>query len=36
MNLTFMGVSDFIGQQIKDALEKYAEWQEQREENEKG
>jgi len=35
MNLPFLGVSDFIDQRIKSALEKYAEWKEQPEENEK-
>ncbi|MDH5690211.1 MAG: ribbon-helix-helix domain-containing protein [Candidatus Bathyarchaeota archaeon] len=35
MNLPFLGVSNFIDQQIKNALEKYAEWEEQREEHEK-
>jgi len=29
----FVGVSDFIDQQIKNALEKYTEWKEQTEEN---
>ena len=35
MDLPFVGVSDFIDQQIKNAQEKYAEWKEQAEENEK-
>ena len=35
MDLPFLGVSDFIDEQIKSALEKYAEWKEQPEENEK-
>jgi len=35
MDLPFLGVSDFIDRQIKSALEKYSEWKEQREENEK-
>jgi len=35
MNLPFIGVSEFIDQQIKNALEKYAEWEEQKEEHEK-
>jgi len=35
MELPFLGVSDFIDQQIKSALEKYSEWQEQRIEHEK-
>ena len=35
MELPFFGVSDFIDQQIKSALEKYSEWQEQRIEHEK-
>ena len=35
MNLPFLGVSNFIDQQIKSALEKYAEWKEQKEEHEK-
>lgn len=35
MNMPLIGVGDFIDQQIKDALEKYAEWQEQKEEHEK-
>jgi hypothetical protein len=34
-DLPFLGVSDFIDEQIKSALEKYAEWKEQTEENEK-
>ena len=34
-DLPFLGVSDFIDEQIKSALEKYGEWTEQREENEK-
>jgi len=32
---TFLGVSDFIDEQIKTALEKHAEWKEKTEENEK-
>ena len=35
MDLPFLGVSDFIDEQIKSASEKYAEWKEQTEENEK-
>jgi len=35
MDLPFVGVSDFIDEQIKSALEKYAEWKEQTEENPK-
>jgi len=35
MDLPFVDVSDFIDEQIKDALEKYSEWKEQTEENEK-
>ena len=35
MDLPFLGVSDFIDEQIKSALEKYGEWKEQTEENEK-
>ena len=35
MELPFFGVSDLIDQRIKSALEKYAEWKEQTEENEK-
>ena len=35
MDLPFLGVSDFIDEQIKSALEKYSEWKEQKEENEK-
>jgi len=35
MDLGFIGVSDFIDEQIKNALEKYAEWKKQTEENEK-
>jgi len=35
MELPFLGVSDFIDEQIKSALEKYGEWKEQTEENEK-
>jgi len=35
MDLPFLGVSDFIDEQIKSALEKYTEWKEQTEENEK-
>ena len=35
MDLPFLGVSDFIDQQIKSALEKYSEWQEQKIEHEK-
>ena len=35
MELPFLGVSDFIDQQIKSALEKYSEWQEQKIEHEK-
>jgi hypothetical protein len=35
MDLPFLGVSGFIDQQIKGALEQYSEWKEQTEENEK-
>jgi len=35
IDLPFLGVSDFIDEQIKSALEKYTEWKEQKEENEK-
>ena len=35
MDLPFVGVSDFINEQIKSALEKYTEWKEQTEENPK-
>jgi len=35
MNLPFLSVSDFIDKQIQSALEKYDEWKEQREGNEK-
>jgi len=35
MELPFFGVSYFIYEQTKSALEKYAEWKEQPEENEK-
>ena len=35
MDLPSFGVSDFIDEQIKSALEKYTEWKEQTEENEK-
>jgi len=35
MSLPFLGTNDFINQQIKTALEKYTEWQQQREEHEK-
>ena len=35
MELPFFGVNDFIDQQIKNALEKYSEWKEQRIEQEK-
>ena len=35
MDLPFLGVSDFIEEQIKRALEKFAEWKEQTEENPK-
>ena len=35
MDLPFLGVSDFIDEQIKSALEKYTEWKEQTLENEK-
>jgi len=35
MDLPFVGASDFIDEQIKSALEKYGEWKEQREEQEK-
>ena len=35
MELPFLGVSDFIDEQIKSALEKYGEWKEKTEENEK-
>ena len=35
MDLPFVDVSDFIDEQIKDALEKYSEWKEQTDENEK-
>ena len=35
MDLGFLSVSDFIDEQIKNALEKYGEWKEQTEENEK-
>ena len=35
MDLPFVGVSDFIDERIKSALERYAEWKEQTEENEK-
>ncbi len=35
MDLPFLGLSDFIDDQIKGSLEKYGEWKEQTEENEK-
>ena len=35
MELPFVGISDFIDEQIKSALEKYEEWKEQAKENEK-
>jgi hypothetical protein len=35
MDLPFLSVSDFIDKQIQSALEKYDEWKEQTEENEK-
>ena len=35
MDLGFLSVSDFIDEQIKNALEKYGDWKEQTEENEK-
>jgi len=35
MQLPFHGTNDFIDQQIKSALEKYDEWQQQKEEHEK-
>jgi len=35
MKLPFLGANDFINQQIKSALEKYTEWNQQREEHEK-
>ncbi len=35
MDLPFLGVSDFIDEQIKSALEKYGEWKEQTEVDEK-
>jgi hypothetical protein len=35
MDLLFLGVSNFIDEQIKNPLEKFTEWSEQREENEK-
>jgi len=35
MDLPFLGVSNFIDEQIKSALEKFTEWSEQTEENEK-
>ena len=35
VDLPFPGVSDFINEQMKSALEKYGEWKEQTEENEK-
>jgi len=35
MDLPFLGVADFIDKQLETLLEKYAEWQEQKEEQEK-
>jgi hypothetical protein len=35
VDLPFPGVSDLINEQMKSALEKYGEWKEQTEENEK-
>jgi len=35
MKLPFLSASDFINQQIKNALEKYSEWEKEREEYEK-
>jgi len=35
MDLPFLGVSEFIDQQIKRALKQYSEWKEQKTENEK-
>jgi len=35
MDLPFLGVADFLDKQLETLLEKYAEWQEQREEHEK-
>jgi len=35
MDLPFLGVTDFIEQQIKNILEKHSEWEEQKEEHEK-
>ena len=35
MDLLFLGVTDFIEQQIESALKKHSEWEEQKEEHEK-
>ena len=35
MGIPFLGVADFIDKQLETLLEKYAEWQEQKEEQEK-
>ena len=35
MDLPFLGVNDFFDEQIKNALDQYAQWKEQREETEK-
>jgi len=35
MDLPFLGVADFLDKQLEDLLEKYGEWQEQKEEHEK-
>jgi len=35
MGLPFFGVSDFLDKQLDDLLEKYGEWQQQKEEHEK-
>jgi hypothetical protein len=35
MDLPFLGVADFLGKQIETLLEKYSEWQQQKEEHKK-
>jgi hypothetical protein len=35
MNLPFLGAADFVDKQLETLLEKYAEWQQQKEEHEK-